>query len=40
MKFFGHVMRKEGWENWTLPGHIEGKKKQGKVMGHVPDELV
>lgn len=26
LKFLGHIIRKEGLENLTLTGHIEGKR--------------
>ena len=30
LKFLGHIMRKEGLENLTLTGQIEGKRSRGR----------
>lgn len=35
LKLFGHMMRKEGLENSTLTGHIEGKRSSGKTMSNL-----
>ena len=33
MKFFGHVMRKEKFENLVTTGKIEGKRARGRQRG-------
>lgn len=30
LKFLGHLTRREGLENFTLTGHIEGKRNKKK----------
>ena len=30
MEFFGHVIRKEEWENFMVTGFIEGKRARGR----------
>ena len=33
LQFLGHIMRKEGLENLTLTGRIEGKRSRGRQRG-------
>lgn len=39
MKFFGHVMRKEGLENLAVTGMVEGKRSRGKQRSKYTDRM-
>ena len=40
MKFFGHVIRKDGIENLIVTGKIEGKRAQGQQRYKLNDNIL
>lgn len=39
LKFFGHVLRKDGMEKLTIQGKVEGKRSRGRSPVRYIDQI-